>query len=172
KAAMDTIAAIGNGVALLNRRFAGTPLTEHSRSLHASFAPQVAGTEPLCVHFAHGGDDYCLTVGADEKGTAALPELAVSWRRRPSGVLWGEVMLRRSPLCDAVLLHDSGRGYRHDRDVLRQEGLPRTRAAILARLPQRPLLASFARGPQLPRHTLGQIHGLLLSAAAACREAI
>jgi hypothetical protein len=43
--------------------------------------------------------------------------------------------------------------------------LPREWAALLARMPERPLLATVARGPQWSPHLLRRVQSLLLAVA-------
>ena len=138
----------------------------------------------LCVHFTSEWDSYSLWTagaGADADNRPPITGLRITWLRRPSGVLWGEVSCHGSAACAAILLDRcpdgvcqccdgaggayAGDRYRCDRDWLRSEGVPRRRAEILARLPERPLLATFARGPNMPPDMVRRIHRLLLAAA-------
>jgi hypothetical protein len=143
----------------------------------------------LCVHFTSDRAEYSLwfAEAAQESAVDLLDDagMDIIWRRRPSGVLRGEVRCRGSVVCDAVILgeHDAGRTppretYRRDREMLSGEGIPRRCGEVLAWLPQRPLLCTLARGPALSPGMVRQVHRLLLEAApspacdppaAACR---
>jgi hypothetical protein len=117
----------------------------------------------LCVHFTSEWDEYSLWINASG-AVASRSDLRVSWHQRPSGILWGEVCYRQTIACDAILLDERhlGATWQHVRDLLRAEGVPRQCAAILARLTERPLLTTIARGPALSSEMVRRVHATLL----------
>jgi hypothetical protein len=130
----------------------------------------------LCVHFTSDRAQYSLWLAeaGQEPAVDLLDDagMDIIWRRRPSGVLRGEVRCRGAVVCDAVMLaeHDAGRTrpretYRGDREMLSREGIPRRCAEVLAWLPKRPLLCTLARGPALLQGMVRRVHRLLLEAA-------
>ena len=124
----------------------------------------------LCAHFTGARGDYDLSVdeGAPEDGDASLEGFVVAWRHRLDGMLAGRVSRRGTVVCEAVLLGGSTDGSaRQVRNQLRREGVSHRCAAALARMPQRPLLATFARGPELSSEMLRRVHRLLISAEPA-----
>ena len=127
-------------------------------------APALAGASTLCVHFTRDWDEYNLWLaGAGDDFTDPPANLRIAWHERPTGVLWAEVSNRHGVACDAVLLdrRHTGATWQQVRDLLRAEGVPRQCAAILARLPERPLLATFARGPSMSTDMVRRIHRVL-----------
>ena len=126
--------------------------------------PTPAAPATLCVHFTRDWDEYNLWLaGADDARPTAFSRLRIAWHERPTGVLWAEVSNSHSTACDAILLDHryTAATWQQIRDLLRAEGVPRQCAAILARLPERPLLATFARGPSMSTDMVRQIHRLL-----------
>lgn len=126
-----------------------------------------AVSEPiLCVHFAAGGSEHTIWYGdaaapADVDGWGA-GRVSIAWRELPGPLLRGQLVLGRDVACDCFLL--LGGDAREDQVMLRSQGVPRSHAALLARMPQRPLLATFARRGDLPPATVRRLHRLLLSA--------
>jgi len=120
----------------------------------------------LCVHFTSRRGDYSLWVAESEVESAGdqfSGEVSVCWRRRPGGLLQGAVSFGRTVACDATFLQGSGAGI--DRNALVAEGVSAKCAAVIAQLPQRPLLATFARGPVLSPDLVRRTHRLLIAAA-------
>lgn len=136
-----------------------SPRTDQSRQGH--------GESVLCVHFNREWDEYSIWLAGADDSAATPPDLRFAWQMRPSGVAWAEASNRHAVACDAVLLdiRHTGATWQQVRDLLRVEGVPRQCAAILARLPERPLLATFARGPVLSTDMVRQIHQVLLTRA-------
>lgn len=129
----------------------------------------------LCVHFSSSGAEHCISfteaVSQAETHRARAARLTIEWDDRPHGLLRGRALLRGEVACDAYLLTprpggagDANRSSARDRDLLRGEGLPREWAALLARMPERPLLATAARGPDLSPQLLRRVHSLLIAA--------
>jgi hypothetical protein len=121
------------------------------------------------VHFAAGGVehriDFAEAAPRAEIARAATARLTVEWDAPRAGLLRGRAMLRGDVACEAYLLLGAAGGVAEDRDLLRAGGLPREWAALLARMPERPLLATVARGPELSPHLLRRVHSLLISVA-------
>ena len=135
--------------------------------------PGRGGTAMLCVHFAGRGSAHviCFTdpARASEVDRARAARLVVEWDEDGGPLLRGRALLRGEVACDAYLLaaldapaHTPAR----DRELLRAAGFPRDRASLLARMPERPLLATAARGPAPSPQLLRRIHSLLLAGAA------
>ena len=132
-------------------------------------APRHPRAATLCVHFTgrrveHG---ICFAEAAPgpEVARARAARLQVEWDERPGAVLRGRALLRGEVACDAYLL--TGEWSAGDREQLRSEGLPREWATLLARMPERPLLCTVARGPDLSPQLLRRIHSLLLATAGS-----
>lgn len=132
----------------------------------------------LCVHFSASGAEHCIsfteTASQGEINRARAARLTVEWDARVDWLLRGRALLRGETACDAYLLTPAPPGARSvnrstadDRDLLRAAGLPRERAALLARMPQRPLMTTAACGPDLSPQLLNRIHSLLIVAATA-----
>jgi hypothetical protein len=118
----------------------------------------------LCVHFTGRRADHSLWLA--EADSAHAPgdfggDVSVCWRRRPGDLLRGTVTFGRVLACDAVLV----RSAEDTRDRLVAEGVSRTCAAVIAQMPQRPLLATFGRGPSLSPDLVRRTHRLLVAAA-------
>lgn len=145
-----------------------------SRQAPFSAAPRAT----LCVHFSASGAEHCIsfTEAASEAETnrARAARLTIGWDVRRDWLLRGRALLRGEVACDAYLLtpapvgaDGANRSSAGDRDLLRAEGLPRERATLLARMPERPLLATAACGPDLSPQLLYRIHSLLIVAATS-----
>jgi hypothetical protein len=123
----------------------------------------------LCVHFTGRGIEHgiCFAEAAPgpEVARAQAARLEVEWEQRPGAMFLGRALLRGEVACDAYLL--SGESTAGDREQLRAEGLPREWAVLLYRMPERPLLCTVARGPDLSPQLLRRIHSLLLATAGA-----
>jgi hypothetical protein len=123
----------------------------------------------LCVHFAAGGVkhriDFAEPAPRAEIVRAAAARLTVEWDAPRAGLLRGRAMLRGDVACEAYLLLGAAGGPGEDRDLLRAAGLPREWAALLARMPERPLLATVARGPEWSPHLLRRVQSLLIAVA-------
>jgi len=128
-----------------------------------------AGAAALCVHFAAGGVehriDFAEPAPLAEVGRAATARLTVEWDAGVAGLLRGRAMLRGNVACEAYLLRCNAARPGDDRELLRSQGLPREWASLLARMPERPLLATVARGPELSPNLLRRIHSLLITVA-------
>jgi hypothetical protein len=138
------------------------PRSERSSS---DVALAKAGTSVLCVHFTREWDEYSLWLAVpDAEQAMPAPGFAAAWQQRESGMLWGEVSYRHAAACDAIFIDErhAGATWQHVRDLLRAEGTPRQCAAILARLPERPLLATIARGPAMSPDMVRRMHATLL----------
>lgn len=142
-----------------------------ARSGPISTAPRAT----LCVHFSASGAEHCISfteaASPAESYRARAARLTIEWDDRLPGLLRGRALLRGEVACDAYLLMpppggagDANRSSARDRDLLRGEGLPREWAALLARMPERPLLATAARGPDLSPQLLRRVHSLLIAA--------
>jgi hypothetical protein len=130
------------------------------------------GPTVLCVHFTSDWDEYGLWIA--EPDTVARPPalgITTAWDQRPSGVAWGVVSYRQTVACDAILVdgRHAGAAWQHVRDLLRAEGVPRQCAAIVARLRERPLLTTIARGPALSPGMVRRVHMTLLAELSARR---
>jgi hypothetical protein len=126
-------------------------------------------TAALCVHFAAGGAerriDFTDAAPPSELDRAAAARLTVALDAVQPGLVRGRAVLRGEVACEAYLLPGTSAGPGDDRERLRSAGLPREWAALLARMPERPLLATVARGPDLSPNLLRRIHSLLITAA-------
>jgi hypothetical protein len=127
------------------------------------------GAAALSVHFAAGGAehriDFTEPAPAAEVARAAAAKLTVAWGSPHGPLLRGRAMLRGDVACEAYLLRGTAGRPAEDRELLRSQGLPREWAALLARMPERPLLATVARGQELSPHLLRRIHSLLVAVA-------
>lgn len=129
----------------------------------------------LCVHFSASGAEHCISfadaVPPEEVSRAASARLTVAWSRHPGGTFVGRALLRGEVACDAYLLDHQAhpvtelRTAAQDCDALRSAGLSRHRSHLLARLPQRPLLATVSRAADLSPKLLRRVHGVLLAGA-------
>jgi hypothetical protein len=132
-------------------------------------APRWTQPAALSVHFAAGGAerriDFTEPAPGAEVARAAAAKLTVRWDASPGPLLRGRAMLRGDVACEAYLLHGSAHGAAVDREWLRAAGVPREWATLLARMPERPLLATVARGPELSPHLLRRVQSLLIAAA-------
>jgi hypothetical protein len=82
------------------------------------------------------------------------------WRDLPGPVLHGRAVFGGGAACDCFLL--GGGDAREERDALRRLGVARDRVALLAQLPQRPLLVTAARGGEAEPRLVRRLHRLLL----------
>jgi hypothetical protein len=119
-----------------------------------------AAAEVLCVHFTGAGDGHDVWLAEDGAEAETFDGLALSWRRGPDGALHGEVSYRGAVVADVLML---GRGSTHTRRSLRDLGVPRRQAAVLAQYAGRPLLATFSRGPALSGDLARRVHAVLLA---------
>jgi hypothetical protein len=133
------------------------------------FATTRVPTAALCVHFAAGGGqrriDFTDAAPPVELARAAAARLTVALDVVQPRLLRGRAVLRGEVACEAYLLAVTAAGPGDDRELLRSAGLPREWAALLARMPERPLLATVARGPELSPNLLRRIHSLLMTRA-------
>jgi hypothetical protein len=135
----------------------------------------VATTRPngietiLCVHFSTRAGEHCIGFAEAapqcEVRRARAARLDVEWEARDGGLLRGRALLRGDVACDAFLLTGEPADPANERDVLRAEGLPREWSSLVARMPERPLLVTVARGPELSPTLLRRVHSLLIAAA-------
>ena len=150
----------------------------------------------LCVHFAADGREHSMWyLDPDDVATPALTGftagLSSEWSFSAAGVARASVLRRdRKVLCDALLLLPAEPGLSsaataggtfgslfgsdargRDNRLLRAEGVPSYPAAMLANVRHRPLLASFARGIDLPVPLARHVHALLLRTAPATHAA-
>ena len=119
-----------------------------------------------CVHFAARRSEHSMwLVDFDEPvSPAADGNASVVWRELPGAVLHGSAMFARGATCECFLL--CGGDARREPEALRAVGMPRERAALVARMPQRPLLVTVAQGGDVEPATLRRLHRLLLSTVA------
>jgi hypothetical protein len=121
------------------------------------------------VHFTGRGAehriDFADPVPAAEVARAAAARLTAEWDAGRGGLLRGRAMLRGDVACEAYLLPGAAGGPADERAVLRAAGLSREGAALLARMPERPLLATVARGAEVSPNLLRRVHALLIAAA-------
>jgi hypothetical protein len=159
----------------------------------ASVAPGLSpggDASVLCVHFAADGREHSMWyLDPEETGVPALTGftagLASEWSVSAGGVARA-VVLRgdRNVLCEGLLLlttetDQSSMGTlggtlgslfswdsrRRDNNLLRAEGVPSYPASMISGIRHRPLLATFARGVDLPVPLARHVHGLLLRTA-------
>jgi len=145
----------------------------------------------LCVHFAADGREHSLWyLDAEDPSAPAVSGftagLTSEWVISPGGVARAVVRRAgRNVLCKALLLVQqdaepvstggtlgetlgslfSWDGRRRDNGLLRAEGVPSYPASMIAGIRHRPLLATFARGVDLPAPLARHVHGLLLRTA-------
>ena len=123
----------------------------------------------LCVHFSARTGEHCIgfaeAAPEGEVRRARGARLTAAWDEHGPGLLGGRALLRGDVACDAYLLTGEPADPVDDRDALRAEGLPREWASLVARMPERPLLVTVARGPELSPTLLRRVHSLLLAAA-------
>jgi hypothetical protein len=144
----------------------------------ADLRPRRAFRSALCVHFSGRRAEHVICFAepapALEVARAGAARLVVEWDDATASLLRGRALLRGEVACDAWLLTaptvGPGDSIVHapveDRALLRAAGVPRDRATLLARMPERPLLATSTRGPDLSPQLLRRIHSLLLAHAA------
>ena len=124
----------------------------------------------LCVHFSSRATEHGIWFAEPapeaEVDAFRVGRMSVVWRELPGPLLKGYAMLGREVVCDCFLL--PGSSLANDRKMLRAQGVPRDAASIIARMPQRPLLATLGRGGELPAPLVRRFQRLLLSTAAAC----
>ena len=122
----------------------------------------------LCAHFSTRTGEHCIgfaeAAPEGEVYRARAARLEVDWEDRNGGLLRGRALLRGDVACDAYLLTGEPADPTDDRDALRAEGLPREWASLVARMPERPLLVTVARGPELSPTLLRRVHSLLAAA--------
>ena len=119
--------------------------------------------EVLCVHFSVDGRSHGMWfVEAGSPPDTVPAELWAHWRVTAGGVWVGDLLRGRRVMVDAVLCTDDGPGWR----ALLHERAGPSRAALLAPVRQRPLLATFARGVDLSIEQARLAHHLLTRAAA------
>jgi hypothetical protein len=148
------------------RRSDSFPMTKVGEPDGADTSGLPVDSTVLCVHFTGPCGNHSLRIeepGADAQDDQFIGEVSVCWRRRPSGILRGAVSFGRTVVCDAVFLQRPGAA--HDRDALLAAGISRKGAKVVARLPHRPLLATFARGPVFGPDLIRRTHRLLIAAA-------
>ena len=123
----------------------------------------------LCVHFAAGGVerriDFTDAAPPAELARAAAARLTVALDVVQPGLLRGRAVLRGEVACEAYVLLGTATRPADDRELLRSTGISREWANLLARMPERPLLATGARGPELSPNLLRRIHSLLITSA-------
>ena len=145
----------------------------------ADVQPRRTFRSALCVHFTGRGAEHVICFAdrapAPEVTRARAARLVIEWDDATgvsaNTLLRGRALLRGEIACDAFLLTaptvGPGDSIVHapveDRTLLRAAGVPRDRATLLARMPERPLLATSTRGPELSPHLLRRIHSLLLA---------
>jgi hypothetical protein len=127
----------------------------------------------LCVHFAVGGAEHSIWFaerGCDlECESVRVGRLSVAWRELPGGLLRGQAVLGRGTLCECYLVADGDMD--ETRETLRTHGVSRSDASLIARMPERPLLATFARhAAEIPPATLRRLHQFLLATAETCTD--
>src|SRR5580765_5482194 len=135
--------------------------------------PRVGRPATLCVHFSSAERCVSFSEAAPqgELERAAAARLTIEWDLASGPAHRGRALLRGEVACEAYLLTQETEGVSigHDRDLLRAAGLPKDRALLLARMPERPLLATVGHGPQMSPQLMHRIHSLLLAAAEAWR---
>jgi len=135
-------------------------------NLPNGLATPPAPAAALSVHFAAGGVehriDFTDAAPTAELARAAAARLTVALDVVHPGLLRGRAVLRGEVACEAYVLLGTTGKQGDDRELLRSAGLPRESAALLARMPERPLLATVARGPELSPNLLRRIHSLLI----------
>jgi hypothetical protein len=135
--------------------------------------PRVGRPATLCVHFSSAERCVSFSEAAPhwELERAAGARLRIEWDVASGAVHRGRALLRGEVACDAYLLtHEAaGASIGHDRDLLRAAGLPKDRASLLARMPERPLLATVGNGPEMSPQLMHRIHSLLLAGAELWR---
>jgi hypothetical protein len=137
---------------------------------------EVAESQPspvLCVHFAIGGAEHSIWFadrGCDlERESVRVGPLSVAWRELPGGLLRGQAVLGRDTLCECYLVASGDMD--ETRDSLRSHGVSRSDASLIARMPERPLLATFARhAAEIPPATLRRLHQILIATAETCAD--
>jgi hypothetical protein len=124
----------------------------------------------LCVHFSSRATEHGIWFAEPapeaEVDASRVGRMSVVWRELPDPLLRGYARLGRDVVCDCFLL--PGSTPADDRRMLRAQGVGREAAAIIARMPQRPLLATFGRGGELPPPLVRRFQRLLLWTAATC----
>jgi hypothetical protein len=127
----------------------------------------------LCVHIAVGGAEHSIWFadrGCDlEREALRVGQLSVAWRELSGGLLRGQAALGRDTLCECYLV--AAGDMDETRESLRSQGVSRTEATLIARMPERPLLATFARhAAEIPPATLRRLHQFLLATAETCTD--
>lgn len=137
--------------------------------VRAALSESICGAT-LCVHFSSRAAEHGIWFAEPaleaEVDASRMGRMSVVWRELPGPLLRGYAMLGRDVVCDCFFL--SGSSPADDRRMLRAQGVPREAAGIIARMPQRPLLATLGRGGELPPPLVRRFQRLLLSTAAAC----
>lgn len=123
----------------------------------------MAAEDVLCVHFSVDGRSHGMWfVEAGSPPESVPVELWAHWRATSGDVWSGELLRGTRVMVDAVLCTNDAAG----RGVRLRERLGAARAALLAPLRQRPLLATFARGVNLSLDQARLAHQLLVRSAA------
>ena len=146
--------------------------------LPATQAPSTPQTAILCIHFAADAREHSMWyLDADDLGpevTGFTAGLRAEWHASPAGNRRATVLRRGDDaLCEAMFLTTPDAGatvngstatqlYRRDRNLLLNENVSSHAAAVLSSIRQRPLLATFARGIELPPPLARHVHALLL----------
>ena len=122
-----------------------------------------APEEVLSVHFSVNGRSHGMWfVEAGSPPESVPVDLWAHWRETAGHVWTGQLLRGRRVMVDAVLCVGDAPGRR----VQLRERIGAGRAAMLAPLRQRPLLATFARGIDLSLDQARLAHQLLVRAAA------
>ena len=150
----------------------------------------------LCVHFAADGREHSMWYLDAEDARRPVrsgftANLSTEWSLSSGGVARAVVRRGRHVLCEGLLLRSGdgdlsaatgGQGgtlggtfgslfgsdpRRKDNGLLRAEGVSSYPATMISNIRHRPLLATFARGMDLPAPLARHVHALLLHTGPA-----